>query len=177
VNNNVFVLGSSGGHPQVWQYTGGRSPWTQTTPSRWNVTQMWVTGDLLFAEADAGQGEQIYEFVPSVPGTNTTPGPGNWTVLTGTNTKIDGLPVPQGNGELFLLGSNGGGEQVWQFQGIASLTHTNWGWLPLTQTSTFNVSELYVDNRGILEMFASQNGGASRFFDYGGSPNVWTPAP
>jgi hypothetical protein len=179
-NNNLYMQASTGGNEQVFQYGGVGSEWTPITSRAASVAGMWVAGANLFVEMNVGWGvNQIWEYVPPAPG--VAAGAANWILLTGTNTAL--LPnsplLVQDGIELFQVGNNGGGNQVFEFEGIAALsTWTTSGWLPLTQTATYQVSgPVTTTTADVLQMSASQNGGPVQPFDYQGTPNSWTPAP
>jgi hypothetical protein len=180
VGGNLYMRASNGGNYQAWQYSGSGTNWFPLTPATWQVADIRVAGDVLFIEADIGQGGQILEFVPNRPG--VTPDPSacapmtracNWTVVTATNTPLVSPLVVQDGIELFMLADAGPGAQVWEFEGIGPQVDSRFGWNALTQPSKFQVFDLDLSSSDILQMFASQNGGPHRFFNYQGTPSFW----
>ena len=178
---NLYMMArnSSQGPFKIFQYVGPGTNWTAISPSTFSVSVIGVAGDMLTIEAsNNGQGAQLFQYVPPAPGVVPSASASNWTPVTGTNTALaSGGTFVQDGVDLFLLGNNGGGNQVFEFQGIASQVNSTLGWLPLTQPSTFNVTQMDISGSDIVQIFASQNGGPQQFFNYQGSPNNWSPSP
>ncbi|HEX8796181.1 MAG TPA: hypothetical protein VF765_34765 [Polyangiaceae bacterium] len=170
-NENLYMLASNGGNYQVWQYLGSGTNWQPITPSTWSVQQMWVAGDVLMATAlPQGGHYQIWEYVPPADG---SPGSSsNWTATTGTNTTFETTAnVIQDGIEVFTLANNGSGNEVFEFQGIASQTNPTLGWLALND-STYSPQAIRLSTADVLQMEVP----VGRFFSwltYGGSPNSW----
>jgi hypothetical protein len=170
-NGNLYMLAANGGgNAEAWMWSN--STWTPLTPSSWKVSNMWIAGGVLYIEANSGNGSNlVWQYVP--PGGAPTAGDvSHWTALTGANTVLSASAAPllvQDGIELFMLANNGAGNRVWEFQSALA------GWLPLTSTATYAVNTIDVSNSDVLQMYASQNGGPWRFFNYGGSANTWSP--
>ena len=88
--------------------------------------------------------------------------------MTGTNTSYVQSLVQDGI-DLFMVASNGGGNQVWEFQGIGAQVNSTWGWSALTSPGSFNPQRLALFSDQ-LSMF---NGSDNYWYTYVGSPNSW----
>jgi hypothetical protein len=87
-----------------------------------------------------------------------------WPSLTGLPTSASQLAVQDGS-ELYMLASNGGPLQVWQY-------NTPYNWSPLTGTNT-QASSITVAADNNLYMLAANNGAAVQSWLYEGTPYYW----
>jgi hypothetical protein len=183
-NNNLYMLASNnGGNSQVWIWSPPAT-WTPITPVNWPYIpfvdmypyDIKVVGDVLFTEVTIGNSQQV-AVLQYVPSPSPGPNPDNWTRLTGGNTfPYDYGFLVQDGAELFMNANNGGGYQIWEFEGSgAQGLNTTLGWTPLTQPSVYQLggAAMSLSSAYILQMIAQKNGRAPALYKYLGQPNQW----
>jgi hypothetical protein len=176
-NGIIYMLASNnGGNYQVWMWynvPGTTASWAAVTPSTWNVTGMWVAGEIVYIE----QAGLVWQYVPPTLSSAPTATSANWISLTNSNTVIstsaNSLLVQDGI-EFFMLANNGGaGNGVYEFRGIGQQTSATSGWQLDSDRSLYNTSMIRLGTSDLLQMYASKSGGAWQWYTYGGSPLSW----
>jgi hypothetical protein len=84
--------------------------------------------------------------------------------ITGTNTSVSAIAGTET--ELFMLGNNGGANQVWEYAGSGT------NWTPVTAT-TMSVSAIAAADNSLFML--GNNGGTNQVWEYAESGTIWTP--
>lgn len=163
VGSMTFILANVNGMNQVWRSYGYVSPAVAISPLTTNVSEVASTGTGLYILADtnwgnsgASQAYQVFRYTGS--GTNSS-----WTAITGTNTNVSQITA-NGTG-LFMLGYNGGINQVWRYTGSG----TNW----TAVTSTYTVAT-QLTSTGTGVYMAAITGWVSGVWVYNNSGTSWS---
>jgi hypothetical protein len=118
------MVANQGGATQIWQYSGSGENWTALTGTNTTIYGFGAlvtqgTGQVdLFIMANNGPQTYVWQ---QVSGTN-------WKPITGPNTTV--LQIAVANNNLYMLGDNGGGNQIWIWNNRSSswnpISNPNW---------------------------------------------------
>jgi hypothetical protein len=152
---SIFMLASNNTEPwQVYLYSGFGTDWALA-----------VAGDNKTVSEIATTGGTLYMLEPQSGGQVWQYDSGSWVPVTGTNTDVSQIAAASSSG-LYMLGNNGGADQVWQYSGSGSV------WTPVTGGNT-TVKEI-ASTGSELYMLAN-NGRADQVWHYLGNGTNWAP--
>jgi hypothetical protein len=123
IGSGLYMVANHGGATQIWQYSGSGENWTALTATDTTIYGFGAlatqgTGQVdLFIMANNGPQTSVWQF----SGTN-------WKPITGPSTTV--LQIAVANNNLYMLGDNGGGNQIWVWNNRSSswnpISSPNW---------------------------------------------------
>jgi hypothetical protein len=139
----LYMVANYNGATRVWQYSGAGQNWTPLTGTNTSIYGFGALATQGTGQVDlylmASNGPQIYVWQHVLDT--------HWKPITGPNTAV--LQIAVANNNVYMLGNNGGGNQIWVWD------NQNSRWNPISSTA-WPAGGLWVAGDILFAMFNNE---------------------